>query len=46
MFFAYGVVGEAALTAHVPVRMSGFHGTVQRGGVVGSTVLLGEGGSY
>ncbi len=40
------VVGEAALTAQVPVRMSEFHGMAQRGGVVESMVLLGEGGSY
>jgi len=40
------ILGEAALTAQVPVRMSEFHGMAQRGGVVESMVLLGEGGSY
>jgi len=40
------VLGEAALAATVPVRMSEFHGMAQRGGVVESMVLLGEGDSY
>ncbi len=39
------VLGEAALTAGVPVRMSEFHGMAQRGGVVESMVLLGPGNS-
>lgn len=40
------VLGEAALTSRLPVRMSEFHGMAQRGGVVESMVLLGEGESY
>ncbi len=40
------MIGEAALAADVPVRMSEFHGMAQRGGVVESMVLLGEGKSY
>lgn len=40
------MIGEAALMADIPVRMSEFHGMAQRGGVVESMVLLGEGGSY
>lgn len=40
------VLGEAALAAEVAVRMSEFHGMAQRGGVVESMVLLGEGESY
>lgn len=40
------LLGEAALVADVPVRMSEFHGMAQRGGVVESMVLLGEGDSY
>jgi indolepyruvate ferredoxin oxidoreductase beta subunit len=43
---AASVLGEAALAAAVPVRMSEFHGMAQRGGVVESMVLLGEGDSY
>jgi len=40
------MIGEAALMADIPVRMSEFHGMAQRGGVVESMVLLGEGKSY
>lgn len=40
------ILGEAALTSCLPVRMSEFHGMAQRGGVVESMVLLGEGESY
>ena len=40
------VLGEAALSMHIPVRMSEFHGMAQRGGVVESMVLFGEGESY
>ncbi|MBM9535639.1 indolepyruvate oxidoreductase subunit beta [Desulfobulbus alkaliphilus] len=40
------VLGEAALASHLPVRMSEFHGMAQRGGVVESMVLFGEGKSY
>ncbi|MEJ2039750.1 MAG: indolepyruvate oxidoreductase subunit beta [Desulfosarcinaceae bacterium] len=36
------VLGEAALLAGVPVRMSEIHGMAQRGGVVESAVVLGE----
>ncbi len=39
------MLGEAAVTAGVPVRMSEFHGMAQRGGVVESSILLGEGDS-
>ncbi|MFH1125156.1 MAG: indolepyruvate oxidoreductase subunit beta [Pseudomonadota bacterium] len=39
------VLGEAAVTANVPVRMSEFHGMAQRGGVVESMILLGDGES-
>jgi indolepyruvate ferredoxin oxidoreductase, beta subunit len=39
------VLGEAALLAGVPVRMSEIHGMAQRGGVVESAVVLGEGHS-
>ncbi len=37
------VIGEAAVEAGIDVRMSEFHGMAQRGGVVESMVLLGEG---
>ncbi|MCG2776801.1 MAG: 2-oxoacid:acceptor oxidoreductase family protein, partial [Desulfobacterales bacterium] len=37
------LLGEAAVTAGVPVRMSEFHGMAQRGGVVESMILLGDG---
>lgn len=36
------VLGEAALLAGVPVRMSEIHGMSQRGGVVESTLIFGE----
>ncbi len=39
------VIGEAAIAAGVPVRMSEFHGMAQRGGVVESMFLLGDGNS-
>ena len=35
------VLGEAALLAGVPVRMSEIHGMAQRGGVVESAIVLG-----
>lgn len=37
------VLGEAAVAAGIDVRMSEFHGMAQRGGVVESAVLLGDG---
>lgn len=40
------VLGEAAVAAGINVRMSEFHGMAQRGGVVESMVLLGEGKGY
>ena len=36
------VLGEAAMLAGVPVRMSEIHGMAQRGGVVESAILFGE----
>jgi len=39
------VLGEAALAAGVPVRMSEIHGMAQRGGVVESAVVVGQAGS-
>lgn len=39
------VLGEAALSAGVPVRMSEIHGMAQRGGVVESAILFGGAGS-
>ena len=36
------VLGEAALIAGVPVRMSEIHGMAQRGGVVESAIVFGE----
>ena len=39
------VLGEAALAAGVPVRMSEIHGMAQRGGVVESAVVVGPAGS-
>lgn len=36
------VLGEAALLAGVPVRMSEIHGMAQRGGIVESAVVFGE----
>lgn len=40
------VLGEAAAAAGVTPRMSEFHGMAQRGGVVESMVLLGDGQGY
>lgn len=39
------VLGEAALLSDIPVRMSEIHGMAQRGGVVESAILFGEGES-
>ncbi|MFZ5570951.1 MAG: indolepyruvate oxidoreductase subunit beta [Thermodesulfobacteriota bacterium] len=39
------ILGEAALLSGVPVRMSEIHGMAQRGGVVESAILFGEGRS-
>ena len=39
------VLGEAALAAGVPIRMSEIHGMAQRGGVVESAVVVGQAGS-
>jgi indolepyruvate ferredoxin oxidoreductase beta subunit len=39
------VLGEAALISDVPVRMSEIHGMAQRGGVVESALVFGEGKS-
>ena len=36
------VLGEAALIAGVPVRMSEIHGMAQRGGVVESAIVFGS----
>lgn len=36
------VLGEAALAAGVPVRMSEIHGMAQRGGVVESAIVIGN----
>jgi indolepyruvate ferredoxin oxidoreductase beta subunit len=36
------ILGEAALSAAVPVRMSEIHGMAQRGGVVESAIVLGS----
>jgi len=36
------VLGEAALIADVPVRMSEIHGMAQRGGVVESAIIFGD----
>lgn len=36
------VLGEAALSAGIPVRMSEIHGMAQRGGVVESAILFGD----
>lgn len=36
------VLGEAALAADVPVRMSEIHGMAQRGGVVESAIVFGD----
>jgi indolepyruvate ferredoxin oxidoreductase, beta subunit len=40
------ILGEAAAAAGITPRMSEFHGMAQRGGVVESMVLLGEGVGY
>lgn len=40
------VLGETAVAAGIDVRMSEFHGMAQRGGVVESMVLLGDGTGY
>ncbi len=39
------VLGEASLLSGVPVRMSEIHGMAQRGGVVESAILFGDGKS-
>ena len=39
------VLGEAALSAGVPIRMSEIHGMAQRGGIVESAILLGDANS-
>jgi indolepyruvate ferredoxin oxidoreductase beta subunit len=39
------VLGEAALMAEVPVRMSEIHGMAQRGGVVESAIVFGDAAS-
>jgi len=39
------VVGESALIANVPVRMSEIHGMAQRGGVVESSIVFGDANS-
>ncbi|MBW1892270.1 MAG: indolepyruvate oxidoreductase subunit beta [Deltaproteobacteria bacterium] len=39
------VLGEASLSAGIPVRMSEIHGMAQRGGVVESAILFGDAGS-
>jgi indolepyruvate ferredoxin oxidoreductase, beta subunit len=36
------VIGESALIANVPVRMSEIHGMAQRGGVVESSIVFGD----
>jgi indolepyruvate ferredoxin oxidoreductase beta subunit len=36
------VLGEAALIADIPVRMSEIHGMAQRGGVVESAIIFGD----
>jgi indolepyruvate ferredoxin oxidoreductase beta subunit len=36
------VLGEAALSANIPVRMSEIHGMAQRGGVVESAIVFGN----
>ncbi len=40
------LLGEAADAVGIPPRMSEFHGMAQRGGVVESMMLLGEGQGY
>lgn len=41
ILLASRLLGEAALTAGIPVRASEVHGMAQRGGIVESTVMLG-----
>ena len=36
------VIGESALLADIPVRMSEIHGMAQRGGVVESSIVFGD----
>lgn len=36
------ILGQAALSAGIPVQMSEIHGMAQRGGVVESAIILGE----
>jgi len=36
------ILGEAAMSANIPVQMSEIHGMAQRGGVVESAILLGD----
>ena len=40
------MLGEAAVAGGITARMSEFHGMAQRGGVVESMVLLGDGKGY
>jgi indolepyruvate ferredoxin oxidoreductase beta subunit len=40
--FASSVLGQAALLANLPVRMSEIHGMAQRGGIVESAIVFGE----
>ena len=40
------LIGEAAIKADVPVRLSETHGMAQRGGVVESVAIIGEGMSH
>jgi indolepyruvate ferredoxin oxidoreductase, beta subunit len=40
------ILGETAVAAGIDVRISEFHGMAQRGGVVESMVLLGDGTGY
>lgn len=42
---ASSILGEAALLSNIPVRMSEIHGMAQRGGVVESAMLFGDGAS-
>jgi len=36
------IIGEAALAADIPIRMSEIHGMAQRGGVVESAIVIGD----
>ena len=40
--FASSVLGQAALLAGLPVRMSEIHGMAQRGGIVESAIVFGD----